>query len=505
MICRVRNIRADLALAFAVMMLLAHPGDASPRSDPSRRAVLAGAPSVHSGDPLVPMLRRMNRYFHRHEVDGVTIDPRVVLHASEAIRLSVISQLLGYEEIQRVQPHARTRRDILERADFLVDRLDLVRSGGPFDGMLGLSLLQAYEVTDDPDHLAQGREIVEQLLALPRSQRLLNGGLMLGLALAKHHQMTGDPRAADAVRDVLSLLPQFQHDDGSFPHWCEGSKDIHYTGWMAMELILLQRVFEDPRIDPMLQRMNAFLEGRVDERGRTRYEEPCPDDPGCTIYYYSIATGCDVDVDTRAFTNELGYTALLFDHARSPEYSTVMDFLLSLETRGTFADKWDYWPPPTDPYYPWTTADTSVVNMSVLFWSLAATLAGREPGTEPLGFEADDLEDDEPERDDPRARAARIDGIRLLPAVPNPVTDACELRFSLPRPGPAALEIFDAGGRRVRTLADETWAAGAHAVQWNRRDDAGAWCPNGLYFARLRSGGDARSIRVLALDGARRP
>ena len=222
-----------------------------------------------------------------------------------------------------------------------------------------------------------GKLTVEGLEALPDNETILNGGLMAALALAKYHQLTADPTAEQRAHQIIASLPPYQHVDGSFPHWCPCSKDIHYTGWMAMELILIRRMLDDALIEPMLTKMSEFLDGRIDDRGVTHYEEPCSDYPGCTIYYYSIATGCGIDYDTRAFTNELGYNAMLLDHFGMPKYVPVMRFLDQLETHGTFGDKWDFWPTPDDPYYPWTISDTSVVNMSVLYWSLSSMLSGR--------------------------------------------------------------------------------------------------------------------------------
>jgi hypothetical protein len=162
---------------------------------------------------------------------------------------------------------------------------------------------------------------------------------------------------------------------------------------MSMELILIQRMLDDPVIDPMLEGAGRFLEARIDDRGETHYQEPCPDYPGCTLYYYSIASGCEIDYDTRAFTNELGYNAMLFDRLGSTEYGPVMGFLRRLESGGTWADKWDFWPPPDDPYYPWTVADTSVVNTSVLFWSLASMLSGRPRHSPPHDEDRADWDD----------------------------------------------------------------------------------------------------------------
>ncbi len=64
----------------------------------------------------------------------------------------------------------------------------------------------------------------------------------------------------------------------------------------------------------------------------------------------------------------------------------------------------------------------------------------------------------------------------------NPSRSGAELRFALPRPGPVRITIFDALGRRVRTLADATYPAGRFTVHWD-----GAASGDGIYFARLEA------------------
>lgn len=64
------------------------------------------------------------------------------------------------------------------------------------------------------------------------------------------------------------------------------------------------------------------------------------------------------------------------------------------------------------------------------------------------------------------------------------------LRLELPAAGRAALELFDARGRRVRTLiAGEDLADGVHVRPWDGRDDAGRTAPAGVYLALLRVDG----------------
>ena len=70
-----------------------------------------------------------------------------------------------------------------------------------------------------------------------------------------------------------------------------------------------------------------------------------------------------------------------------------------------------------------------------------------------------------------------------LTASPNPFRDAAALRLTLPRPGPARVEVFDTLGRRVALLHDGPLAAGTTALRLD-----GAALPPGLYVARVLAG-----------------
>jgi flagellar hook assembly protein FlgD len=48
--------------------------------------------------------------------------------------------------------------------------------------------------------------------------------------------------------------------------------------------------------------------------------------------------------------------------------------------------------------------------------------------------------------------------------------------------------VYDAAGRLVRTVLDETRAAGAQAVNWDGRNARGQAVGSGVYFYRLDAG-----------------
>jgi hypothetical protein len=50
------------------------------------------------------------------------------------------------------------------------------------------------------------------------------------------------------------------------------------------------------------------------------------------------------------------------------------------------------------------------------------------------------------------------------------------------------LEVFTAGGRRVRTVRDRVTAPGPRHLTWDGRSESGAEMPRGVYFYRISSG-----------------
>ncbi len=477
--------RAVLACLLGTWFALALP--ATTRAEPRERIWREpGRPRAANG--VAPLVRRMDRYLQRHEVDGVTMDWRYEVSPSEEIRQTVVCQLLAYVELHRLQPRPRLRDDIVQHADFMIGRLADIRSYTPFDGMLGYALLAAYETTGEARFLQVGGAITRDLMEIPTDQCVLNGGLMLAMATAEYARLTGDAGAGQKTHDILDLLTYYQNEDGSFPHWCPGSRDIHYTGWMAMELVHLGRMTDDARVPAYLASMTHFLEGRIGPDGRSIYEQPCADGPpGCMEYFYSRATGCGFDYDSRGWTVEPAYQVLAFDHQRSAKLEVTLRFLLSLESGGTFADLYGYWPPPEDPEYPWTIADTSVVNMSIIFWAMTTVLADRAARGEPEPL----LLDDTPAADAPAPEAPAS----ALAVGPNPARGPCTLRFTLAHADRVTIDVWDAGGRRVRAWPAAGRPPGAQSASWDGRDDAGHAAPSGLYWARVVTREGARTAR----------
>lgn len=79
-----------------------------------------------------------------------------------------------------------------------------------------------------------------------------------------------------------------------------------------------------------------------------------------------------------------------------------------------------------------------------------------------------------------------------IAAAPNPFDGATTIAFSLPVPGRARVDVIDANGRVVATLADEVLDAGAHVRTWEASSTAA-----GLYFVRMTTSGFVRTAPVV--------
>lgn len=86
--------------------------------------------------------------------------------------------------------------------------------------------------------------------------------------------------------------------------------------------------------------------------------------------------------------------------------------------------------------------------------------------------------------------------------VPNPTAGAVDLRFSLPdgaTGGRYELAVYDVAGRRLALVQSGVTVPGSQIAHWDLRTGAGERVRSGLYFVRLRMGGQVltRTLSVL--------
>jgi len=107
---------------------------------------------------------------------------------------------------------------------------------------------------------------------------------------------------------------------------------------------------------------------------------------------------------------------------------------------------------------------------------------------------ADLLGADEPLGVGPRADGARL---RFGAPVPHPARGTVRIPLDVPRAGRLVVEVLDAQGRGVATLADGEVAAGPRAVTWAGQRAGGRRAAPGAYFVRARLDGLESSVRLV--------
>jgi len=97
----------------------------------------------------------------------------------------------------------------------------------------------------------------------------------------------------------------------------------------------------------------------------------------------------------------------------------------------------------------------------------------------------------------PNPSPGEIPSTLALSHSPNPFNPSARIVFELPRGGDVAIDIFSADGRRVRQLVSDAYPAGRHEAVWSGRDDHGAQVSSGIYFYRLRAGGETLTRKMV--------
>jgi hypothetical protein len=65
--------------------------------------------------------------------------------------------------------------------------------------------------------------------------------------------------------------------------------------------------------------------------------------------------------------------------------------------------------------------------------------------------------------------------------------------------GQVDVSLYDAAGRRIRTLESGVFAPGYHTTSWDGRDQEGRRVPGGMYFLNLRVEGQARQMKIIVV------
>ena len=87
-----------------------------------------------------------------------------------------------------------------------------------------------------------------------------------------------------------------------------------------------------------------------------------------------------------------------------------------------------------------------------------------------------------------------------LAAWPNPAPGETRISYTLPRPAPVRLSVYDLAGARVATLVDRGDGAGPHEITWNGRGASGERLAAGVYVLELMAGSERRVGKLALLS-----
>jgi flagellar hook assembly protein FlgD len=100
---------------------------------------------------------------------------------------------------------------------------------------------------------------------------------------------------------------------------------------------------------------------------------------------------------------------------------------------------------------------------------------------------------------DERPAAPTLPARLALRITPNPVLSSTTLHWDLPRAERVRVGVFDASGRQVARIADETYPAGSHTFTWRAEGASGEKLATGVYFVRLDAGQEFISRKLLVV------
>jgi hypothetical protein len=82
---------------------------------------------------------------------------------------------------------------------------------------------------------------------------------------------------------------------------------------------------------------------------------------------------------------------------------------------------------------------------------------------------------------------------------PSPTRGQAQVSLSLARSGPLHAEVYDARGRRVRSLHSGMMEAGPHVLRWDGNSEAGAKAAAGVYWIRVAADGVRETAKVVVV------
>ena len=89
--------------------------------------------------------------------------------------------------------------------------------------------------------------------------------------------------------------------------------------------------------------------------------------------------------------------------------------------------------------------------------------------------------------------------ISMIKAYPNPFNPNVTIAFSTPSAMDCSVDIYNLRGQKVNTIHKGMLNAGEHKLNWNGKDKNGRAVSSGMYFARIKTPSQIRSIKMMLM------
>ena len=73
------------------------------------------------------------------------------------------------------------------------------------------------------------------------------------------------------------------------------------------------------------------------------------------------------------------------------------------------------------------------------------------------------------------------------------------IAFNLALSSEVSVDVFNIRGQKVRSLLQAKLSGGNHSQRWDGRDDNGRGVASGVYFARVRTQNETKTIKMMLM------
>ncbi len=85
----------------------------------------------------------------------------------------------------------------------------------------------------------------------------------------------------------------------------------------------------------------------------------------------------------------------------------------------------------------------------------------------------------------------------LSEASPNPFNNSTSIVMGVPTSSNVNVEVYDAMGAKVATLANNFYNAGRYELTWNAKSEQGTDLAAGVYFVKMTAGAFSTTQRLM--------